>query len=304
MIQISRNRIEEDSMNKRLSVLVSGATGKQGGALARALLRGKKHTVYALTRNRDSKAAHELEKMGARLLIGDFEDPQSIARAARGIDVFFLMSAFLEKGTSFEKKQGIDAASAVKTAGVRHIVYTSVASADRGTGIPHFDSKLQVETYIKSLGIPYTIIAPVYFFENNVAPMSVPDLKKGKFYFALPAEKKLQMIAVENIGEFAAHVIEDKDSFAGARIELASDELSGPEVAEIISRVSKRQIVYERQPMEDIRKFSDDFARMYEWMIERGYTVDIGGLKAKYPQVKWLGFPEWAEKQDWQSILG
>jgi uncharacterized protein YbjT (DUF2867 family) len=288
-------------MNKRLSVLVSGATGKQGGALARTLI-ASKHTVYALTRQPSSKAGQELQKLGARLINADFDDPQSITKAARGIDAFFLMSTSYEKGAEVEKKQAIDAATAAKTVGIKHLVYTSVASADRNTGIPHFDSKHQVETYIRSLGMPYTIIAPVYFFENNISPWSIPSLKNGILQFALPPEKKMQMVACENIGEFAAHVIENRDTFVGSRIELASDELTGPEIAQAIATYSKKQVSYERQSIEDVRKMSEDFAKMYSWMIEEGYSVDIQGLCKKYPEIGWLSFSEWARKQNWRIM--
>jgi uncharacterized protein YbjT (DUF2867 family) len=288
-------------MNKRISVLVSGATGKQGGALARTLL-GNGHTVYAMTRKRSSQAAYDLEKLGAHIIPGDFDDPMELEKHARGLEVFFLMGTFLEKGPDAETKQGIAALDAVKKAGVKHIVYTSVAGANQPTGIPHFDSKLKVEQHLATLGIPYSIIAPVYFFENIISPMSLPALKERIFSFGLPASKKLQMIAVENIGAFAAHVIENRDKFAGTRTELASDELSGPEIAGILVKASGIGISFVRQQIEEIRKFSADYAKMTEWFIEKGYTVNIPLLRDKYPEIGWLGFGEWAGKQNWNMI--
>jgi uncharacterized protein YbjT (DUF2867 family) len=112
----------------------------------------------------------------------------------------------------------------------------------------------------------------------------------------------MQMVACENIGEFAAHVIENRDTFVGSRIELASDELTGPEIAQAIATYSKKQVSYERQSIEDVRKMSEDFAKMYSWMIEEGYSVDIQGLCKKYPEIGWLSFSEWARKQNWRIM--
>jgi uncharacterized protein YbjT (DUF2867 family) len=124
-------------MPTTLSVLVTGATGQQGGALARLLLK-KSHRVRAFTRKPDSPAAQGLRRLGAELAVGSLEDRASIERTARGVDVLFAMSTPYEAGTDAETQQGLTVADAAKAAGVRHLVFTSVASADRNTGITHF----------------------------------------------------------------------------------------------------------------------------------------------------------------------
>src|SRR5918997_6440737 len=134
-------------MSDSLSVLVCGATGQQGGALARVLL-DKGHRVRALVRRPASPEARELEHLGAELAEGDFEEPSTIEDAAKGMDAVFLVATPFEAGTEVETRHGIAAADAARAAGVSHLVYSSVADADKDTGIPHFDSKREVEEHI------------------------------------------------------------------------------------------------------------------------------------------------------------
>src|SRR5262245_43708575 len=140
-----------------ISVLVTGATGQQGGALARILLR-KGHKVRALTRRPDDPGARDLKRLGAMIVTGDFEDEASLDRAMEGVDAVFAMSTPMEGGARAEARAGIALADAADRADVAHLVYTSVGSADRNTGVPHFDSKYEVEKRIRSLGIPFTIM--------------------------------------------------------------------------------------------------------------------------------------------------
>src|SRR3954463_16812025 len=127
------------------NVLVTGATGKQGGAVTRELLR-KGHRVRALTRKATGAAAQELARLGAEVVTGDLEDRSSVDAAMRGVDAGFAAGTPFEGGPESETRQGIHVADAAKAAGV-YLVYSSVANADRKTGIPHFDSKAEVEKH-------------------------------------------------------------------------------------------------------------------------------------------------------------
>ena len=98
----------------------------------------------------------------------------------------FLMGNSYEAGAKEETRQGIIAAEAAKAAGVGHLIYSSVADANKKTGIPHFESKYLVEKHVTGLGIPYTISAPVAFMENIVAPWSIGALRQGTYAFAMP----------------------------------------------------------------------------------------------------------------------
>src|SRR6202007_2770539 len=176
-------------------VLVSGATGKQGGAVVEALLtRG--HRVRALTRNSASPAANRLREQGVEIAVGDFTDHASLVHAARGADAVYAMSTPYEQGAEKEIAQGMTIMDAAKAAGVAHFIYSSVASANRATGISHFDGKFEVEKRVQPSGVPYTIVAPVYFMENLLQPWILPGLRQGKLAMALPARRSLQHIAV------------------------------------------------------------------------------------------------------------
>jgi uncharacterized protein YbjT (DUF2867 family) len=289
-------------MANLLSVLVSGATGQQGGALARILL-GRGHTVRAFVRRPDSFEAEELERLGAELAEGDFEEPSSIEAAARDTDALYIVATPFEAGMEAETRHGIAAADAAKAAGVEHLVYSSVADADKDTGIPHFDSKREVEKHIEGLGIPYTIVAPVYFMDNLLAPWTLPQLKEGRFPMALPPSRPLQQIALSDIASFAALVLENRKKFLDRRVDIASDELAGEELAEILRRVTGHEIHYVELPLEQVRQaMGEDGARMFEWFDEVGYSADIEALRREHPEVRWHTFEEWAKEQDWSAL--
>jgi uncharacterized protein YbjT (DUF2867 family) len=285
------------------SVLVTGATGRQGGAVARALL-GRGHRVRALTRRPDREPARELDRLGAELVQGDFDDHDSLRQALKDVDAVFVMGTPFEGDPATETRQGIAVLDAADAADVEQVVYTSVASAFDDTGIPHFDSKAAVERHLDRLGRRHTVIAPAGFLENLAAPWTVPGLREGKYVFALPPDRRLQQVAVADIGAFAALVLSEPDRFDGQRIELASTEATGPEVAEALTRATGREIEYEELPMEAVRAGGDaDYTRMIEFFRGRGYRVDIEALHAEYPEVGWHSLDAWAATVDWDRLL-
>ena len=280
-------------------ILVTGATGKQGGAVTRALL-ARGHRVRALTRNPDAPAAAALALLGVELSTGSFEDAASLERAVAGVDAVFAMSTPFEAGTDVEVRQGKAIATAARD--VSHLVYTSVGSADQKTGIPHFESKFAVEEHIRGLGVRHTILRPVYFMSNLFFPQTLEGLKKGVLAMPMPADRKLQQVAVEDIGAFGALVLEQPERFAGKAIDLAGDDLSGAEAAATLSKVTGRAISYAPVPLAAIRSFSEDMALMYEYFDRVGYSVDVAGLRRDYPEVGWHTFAAWAAKQDWRVL--
>ena len=147
-------------------ILVTGATGQQGGAVARHLLLGD-HKVRAMTRKPDGDAAKALKKLGAEVLAGDLDDESSLTRALSGVWGVFGVQNTWEAGVEKEEAQGKRLADAARAAGVQHYVYTSVGSAHRKTGIPHFDNKWRVEEHIRAKRFPsFAILRPVFFMEN------------------------------------------------------------------------------------------------------------------------------------------
>ena len=241
-------------------ILVTGATGQQGGTLAKLLLQ-KNHKVYALVRNIQSPAAQELKKEGADLVKGDLNNLDSLEQAVNGVDSIFLMGTPLEDGIEGETRRGKMMADIAKEKNVKHLVYSSVANADRNTGIPHFESKYKVEQHIQNLGIPYTIIGPTFFMENLLTYLK-PGIEQGQLALPLSPSSILQQIALENIAQFATLVLERRNSFLGKRIDIASDELTGEQADKILSDELGRKIKYVQVPLEQIRQASEDIAHV------------------------------------------
>jgi len=271
-------------------ILVTGATGQQGGSLARLLLR-KKHKVYALTRNTQSSAAQDLRNRGANIVKGDLDDSDSLQRAVKDVESVFLMGTPFEDGTEGEIRRGKLMADIAKENGIEHLVYSSVANADKNTGIPHFESKYKVEQHIKNLGIPHTIIGPTFFMENLLGP----GLEQGQLALPLSSSSVLQQSALQNIAEFSALVFERRKPFLGKRIDIASDEVTGEQAARILSNVLGYKIRYVPVPLEQVYQANEDMARMYDWYEKVGTGIDISALHQEYPEVGWLTFRDWAK---------
>ena len=273
-------------------ILVTGATGQQGGSLARLLLQ-KKHKVYALTRNTQSPAAQDLRNKGANVVKGDLDDSDSLERAVKDVESIFLMGTPFEDGTEGETRRGKLMADISKENKVEHLVYSSVANADKNTGIPHFESKYKVEQHIKNLGIPYTIIGPTFFMENLLGP----GLQQGQLTLPVSSSCILQQSALENIAEFSVLVLERSKQFLGKRIDIASDEVTGEQAAKILSNELGHRIRYVQIPLERVRQANEDMARMYEWYEKVGTGIDITSLHQEYPEVNWLTLKDWARSR-------
>jgi uncharacterized protein YbjT (DUF2867 family) len=287
--------------NKR-KILVTGATGQQGGALARLLLQ-KKHEVYALIRSTKSESpkAQNLRNQGAKLVEADLDKPDSLEQATNGIDSVFLMGTWVEVGTEGEIRRGKMMVDIAKEKKIEHIVYSSVVNADKNTGIPHFESKYKVEQHIKNSGIPYTIIGPTFFMDNLLS-YSLAGLQQGQVALPLSPSRILQQSAVENIAEFSALALERRNSFIGKRIDIASDEITGEQAAKVLSNELGHKIRYEQVPMEQIRQASQDLAVMFEWFERIGTGVDVAALHKQYPEVNWLTFKDWVKSQNWGDL--
>jgi uncharacterized protein YbjT (DUF2867 family) len=289
------------NMAQELTVVVTGSTGKQGGAVARGLLE-RGHKVRAVTRDPSSSQAKSLAKAGATLVTASLEDTAALAKALAGATSLFAMTTPFGGGTDAETRQGVAAADAAKAAGV-HLVFTSVNSANRQTGVPHFDSKYEVEKHIAQVGVRATILAPAFFMENLY--FGKEQLAKGIYAVALPQTRALAQISVADIGAVAVRVLEDAARFTGKRFDLASDELTGNDVVAILSRVTGRPFAYYQVPLDLIRqRMGDDAVKMYEWFDRVGYTVDRAALHREFPDVALLGFESWAKAQDWKALLG
>ncbi len=277
-------------------ILVTGATGQQGGAVARSLLRqGQK--IRVLTRN--MAKGEELRKMGAEVVVGDLTDTGSVKTALQGIKRVFLVTTPFEAGMETEVQQGITMVDAAKIAGVDHLVFSSVVSANRNTGIPHFETKWRVEQHIQKTGIPATILRPAFFMENFASPWMLPAIQKGKLVFPMQPNRRLQMIALKDIGEFGAAAFLRPKEFIGQVIELAGDELTIPDALDILSTSMRKKIQYEQLPDEQLENaLGHDMAVMFRWFNKVGYNVDIPVLKKKWG-INLTTFKEFISEAPW-----
>ena len=275
-------------------ILVTGATGKQGSAVARALLR-QGQTVRALARQPEAAAA--LAKAGAQIVSGDFNDRSSIESAIRGCDGVFAMSTPFEAGMGGEVRQGTLLADVAKAFNVRHFVYTSVGSAERGTGIPHFETKARIERHIKRLGLSYTILRPVWFMEN-FGTWLLPGIRKGTLSAPLRPQTELHMLALRDIGEFAAAAFLCP-GYINCEIDLAGDVLSFPQVATMLTHALGHRVAFRQIPDEQAATaVGHDMALRYKWFNEVGFDVDIHALEQTYG-IRLTKFSEVLANEEW-----
>jgi uncharacterized protein YbjT (DUF2867 family) len=253
-------------------------------------------------RKPDSGAAEALRAAGAELFAGSMDDPASLSRALEDVDCVFLVTTPFEAGMDAEVRQGKNVADAARGVGAR-LVFTSVAWAWARTGIPHFESKWQIEEHIRALGISHTILGPSYFMENAIAPWSIGALREGILAVPLSEGVRNTQIAIDSIGEFAVMAIEQPERLRGQRIDIASDELTGPEAAAILSAASGRQIRYKAVPLEAVRAQSEDLGIMFEYFEKKRPRLNLEGLKTDYPELHWRTYEEWANSQDWDRIF-
>ena len=287
-------------MSQSKLVLVAGATGKQGGACVEALLtRG--HQVRALTRNSASPAARRLHQQGVEIAVGDFTDHASLVRAARGVDAVYAMSTPYEQGAEKEIAQGITMADAAKAAGVAHLVYSSVASANRATAFRILTANMKSKSTFKHPASPAPS-SPRSTSWRICCSRGCLRAASGKLAMALPASRSLQQIATANIGAFVATVIERGDTVFGRRFDIAGDEVTGKEAAAILSKVTGREVHYEGFPPDVLRPQSEELPLMFEWFDTTGYAADIESLRRDFPEVNWHTFEGWARKQDWTIL--
>lgn len=265
-------------------ILVTGATGKQGGAVARKLLaRGLQ--VRALVRDRRTPAAQAIASLGIELVRGNLDNRASVEIALQGVTGVYSVQAM--GSFADEVRQGILLADLSKAARVNHFVYSSVAAAGEKTGIPHFESKWQIEEYIRKIGLPNTIIRPVFFMENWNYQRDA--ILSGTISLPLDPARKLQQIAVEDIGVFAAMAFVDPSKWIGRAIDLAGDDLSMDETAGVFSDVIGRTVNYVQIPWDKaLETQGKELTVMFRWMNEVGFRFNIEELRRIHPGLRGL----------------
>jgi uncharacterized protein YbjT (DUF2867 family) len=286
-----------DGQNRVRLILVCGATGKQGGAVARSLL-DRGFQVRGLTRNPQKPAAQALADQGAEVVQGDMEERSSMERALEGAYGIFSVQNFWETGYDRQVEQGKTVADAAKAAGVEHFVYSSVGSAHRQTGIPHFESNWEVEEHVRQIELPYTILRPTALMQNW--EMMREMILGGTLAQALDPDKPLQQVAVEDVGAFAAIAFENPEGWIGREVDLAGDEQSMPEIAETFARVIGREVSYYQVPWDQFEEqMGEEVTVNYRWFNDVGYEADIATLQQEYPEL--TTFEQYLRSHGWEG---
>ncbi len=296
--QKQKSKTLEVNMNNKM-IAVTGATGQQGGAVARKLL-ADGWKVRALTRDVNKPAAQELKSLGAELIPGDMDNRAELDEAFRGVYGVFSVQNFWLPNVGFEGeiRQGKAVADAARAAGVQHLVYSSVGAAHRGMGQKHFESKYQIEQYIESLEIPHTILRPAAFMENY--NWSRAYILNGSFSgFGLMPGKTIQIIATEDIGVFAALAFANPGNYLGKTIELSGDELTEPEIAGVFSTVIGRPVALAPRQNQEGAAPTDEQIAMFKFFNGEAYTADIAALRKIYPGL--LTLEQYLRKNGWEN---
>ncbi len=286
-------------MNDKV-IAVNGATGQQGGAVARKLL-ADGWKVRALTRDIDKPAAQELASLGAEIFSGDMENRAELDSAFKGAYGVFSFQNFWLPNVGFEGeiRQGKNVAAAAKAAGVNHLVFSSVGAAHRGMGQKHFESKWIIEQYIHSLDIPYTILRPAFFMGNY--NWSRAQILNGILTgMGLRPEKGLQSVAVEDIGVFVALAFANPEQYIGKTIELSGDELTEAQIADTFTKVIGRPVKL-TMPTGDggRRRSEEEMIAMFNFFNGEGYGADIPALRKLHPGL--LTLEQYLRKNGWEN---
>ncbi len=308
-------------MSPKKIIAITGATGAQGGGLARAILNDKnsEFSVRALTRNPDSDKAKALAKLGAEVVAADVDDPESINKALKGAYGAFFVTFFWEHfSPEKEKAQAKSMAQAAKETGLQHVIWSTLEDTRKwiplsdnrmptlmgNYKVPHCDAKGESNAFFTDLAVPTTFLLTSFYWENfiffGLGPKKGPD---GKLAITLPmGEKKLPSIAAEDIGKCAYGIFKRGPEFIGKTVGITGQHLTGGEMAASMSKVLRREIGYNAVPPDMYRSFgfpgAEDLANMFQFKHDfNEYFTGIRSEKfSRELNPSLQTFDQWLEK--------
>lgn len=261
-------------------VLIFGATGRIGGATVRELLlRGWQ--VRAVTRNPEGEEARVLAALGAEVARGDMEDRESLDRLFKGMTRVLSLQNWSTSGVEGEILQGKLVADAASAAGIQHLVYISAGNGDPDTGVPHFDSKLVVEDYMRALKLPFTIVRPAPFMELLTEKDFYPSLGAwGAKVKILGWDAPIPWVAVRDIGVAAANIFENPETWIGKDVSLFGDIKTMRECRDIFMEVDGKKPFRLSLPLGLFKKMAgEELVIMWHWLDRFLRTENLGTLK-------------------------
>lgn len=289
---------DRDMDKSTRKILVTGATGKQGGAVLRHL-HERGWPLRAMTRDPSKPSARRFAEMGVEVVKADYNDRESIDRALEGVYGVYLVTTPYEEGPEAEVTHGTTVTDAAKEAGVEHLVYSSVASAGEDTGIQHFAGKHAVEMHIREIELDATVVRPVYFMENLLRRWTHDGIVEGTLSHGIRPDKPVQMVAVDDVGRAVAMVFERPEKYIGKTVDVAGDELTMPEAARLLGEAMDCEVTYRQLPVEDFRRMDVEYGAFLDWMNRAGYHVDMRMARVFDPGA--MTFADWVHDAGWST---
>ncbi len=255
------------------TILVTGATGAQGGGVASHLLSSGRYAVRCLTRKPQSERAAALRGAGAEIVQGDLEDAASLRAAMKGCYGVFGLTNYWEH---FEREypQGKNLVDAVAAAGVEHFILSTLPHANALShgelDVPHVDTKARLEVYSRSLGLPATYVHVAFYYENFLSYFPPRRIEDGSFVFGFPqGDTPLAAVAVEDAGGVVTALFDGGAEYKGRVVSIAGDEQPCQEYAATMSRATGQRIVYRHVPRETFAALgfpgAEDLANMFDF---------------------------------------
>ncbi|WP_084654514.1 NmrA family NAD(P)-binding protein [Nocardia altamirensis] len=271
-------------------VLVTGATGKQGGATARKLL-ADGAAVRVLVRDPNAPAAQALAAAGAELAVGDFDTPDSLRVALAGATALFAVppATYGAQGwdADLEATRGVALVTAARRAGIEQIVFTGIGSMSDDTSWGA-NGKERIEEAVAASGAHYTLLRPVRFMENYLLRgMPIDGIVDGVHRHLFPADRPMKVIALADIADIAALAFADPDRFHSRTLELAGDSLTPPAAATAITETTGHQVRYQELDESDAAALGDMIAHTWRLMRDSGgWRADIAALREIHPGLR------------------
>jgi uncharacterized protein YbjT (DUF2867 family) len=282
--------------NKDRVIVVTGATGLQGGAVARHLLSGG-WQVRALTRSPQGEKARALAALGADVIQGDMADPASLRPVFAGAYGVFSVQNPMISGIEGEIKQGKNVADAASQAGVQHVVYSSAGPRRRGTGVPSWESKLVIADYMQALGLPLTILRPMAFMDLMTEKKFYPSASTWHLMTRIAgSDRKIFWISADDLGRIAALAFAEPENYIGREIELGSDARSLDECRALYRDVMGKNPSRFPMPQWMFERFTGkDLTIMWRWLRDNTIDLDTQPTRAIHPGAK--DVRAWLEQQ-------
>jgi uncharacterized protein YbjT (DUF2867 family) len=283
-------------MSTPLQILVVGATGAQGGSVARHLLRAGGYRVRCLTRHPDSPAAREFASLGAELVEGDLSNPASLRAALRGCDGAFGVTNYWEH---FEREydHGRNFVDALRATGIQHAVISTLPHVKQLSGgrleVPHFDTKGHIEEYARGTNLSATYVHIAFYYENFLKHFPPRRQPNGTYVFGFPqGTTPLAAVAAEDVGGVVAAIFAESFWYRDKVVGIVGDDLRCDDYAQVMHRVLGRSFAY-RYVAHDAFAALDfpgarDLANMFEF--NRQYIpnrrVDLAKSRELYPEIR------------------